>query len=246
MTASATLPSLLDAGLGLFYPAACQICEEERATQREGFVCAECRAEIRRIEPPFCGRCGLPYSGDLTTPFECANCRDMELSFSAARSAVATGKVMLDILHRYKYHRALWFEALLAELLLQAAAPVLRDGGWNMIVPVPLYPTKRREREFNQAENLAAHLGRATRIPVNRTLLRRVLPTRTQTLLTRQQRAANIKGAFAWSGGGKLQGERVVLVDDVFTTGATTNACAEVLRKAGAGEVCVWTVARGL
>jgi len=81
---------------------------------------------------------------------------------------------------------------------------------------------------------------------MNTQLLRRVLPTLTQTRLTKEQRAANIKGAFAIRNGAKLNGERIILLDDVFTTGATTSACAKILRKAGAGDVCVWTVARGL
>ena len=105
---------------------------------------------------------------------------------------------------------------------------------------------KEREREFNQAEILARHLSVATNIPLNTKLLRRVTATMTQTRLTKQQRSENMRGAFAVRAGVKLNGERVVLVDDVFTTGATTSACAQALRAAGAGEVCVWTVARGL
>jgi ComF family protein len=115
-----------------------------------------------------------------------------------------------------------------------------------MIVPVPLHPTKAREREFNQAERLADRLGCAMRIPVNKRLVRRVLPTRTQTQLSREERLANVHNAFAMRHRQKLNGERILLVDDVFTTGATTSACAGVLRAAGAGEVCVWTVARGI
>ena len=94
---------------------------------------------------------------------------------------------------------------------------------------------KEREREFNQAERLATHLSAATGIRLNTGLLRRVRPTATQTLLTRQQRAANMRGAFAVRPGAGLDGERMVLVDDVFTTGATTSACAKALRAAGRG-----------
>ena len=81
---------------------------------------------------------------------------------------------------------------------------------------------------------------------MNKRLLRRVVPTRTQTQLSRQERLANVRNAFAMRDGQRLNGERIVLVDDVFTTGATTSACARVLMAAGAGEVCVWTVARGV
>jgi competence protein ComFC len=115
-----------------------------------------------------------------------------------------------------------------------------------LIVPVPLYPTRQREREFNQAEHLAGHLATALGMRMNAKLVRRVLPTRTQTLLTKKQRADNVHRAFAARAGGRLNGERVILVDDVLTTGATTSACAGVLKASGAGDVCVWTVARGL
>jgi competence protein ComFC len=242
----ANLKTWLDAGLALVYPPACQLCGERRATAREGFVCSHCWGQVRFIQPPFCRRCGLPYPGEFTTPFECANCRDLELHFVSARSAVSARGVVLDAIHRYKYQRALWFEAFLADVFLRQAVPALRPEQWDLIVPVPLHATKKREREFNQAERLARHLSGATKIPLNTSSMRRVVPTRTQTLLTRQQRAANVRRAFALRGGARWNGERIILVDDVFTTGATTNACAQVLRAAGAGEVCVWTVARGL
>jgi predicted amidophosphoribosyltransferase len=83
-------------------------------------------------------------------------------------------------------------------------------------------------------------------VPVNTRLVRRILPTRTQTLLSREERVANVRKAFAPRRHAQLTGERVILVDDVFTTGATTGACAKVLRSLGAGEICVWTVARGV
>jgi len=247
MTATAvSFPLWLNVGLGFLYPEVCQLCGEQRATAKDGYVCERCRSHVRFIKPPFCERCGLPFQGDLTTSFECANCREMELHFSAARSAVVAHGPVLEAIHRYKYRRALWFEPFLANLLLQKAVPALCRQPWDMIVPVPLHPLKQREREFNQAERLAVHLGAATEIRVNKKLLRRVIFTNTQTRLTRPQRAANLRGAFAMRKGTRLDGDRVILVDDVFTTGATTSACAQALLAAGAGEVCVWTVARGV
>jgi ComF family protein len=243
---AAPVKNWLNTGLGFLYPEICQLCEAERATAKDGFVGAKCWSHVRFIRPPFCDRCGLPFEGDFTASFECTNCRELELHFSSARSAVVAKTVVLEVIHRFKYQRALWFENFLADLLVREAAPVLRGQNWNFIAPVPLYPLKQREREFNQAEILARHLSAATKIPLNIKLLRRVSATMTQTLLTREQRAKNMRGAFAICNGIKLNGERVVLVDDVFTTGATTSACARALRAAGAGEVCVWTVARGL
>jgi competence protein ComFC len=238
--------AFLNAALGFVYPPVCQVCEKERASVDDGFVCPQCWRQVRFIVPPFCERCGLPFEGDITTTFECANCLEMELHFCSARSAVSAKGTALDVIHRYKYQRALWFEPFLADLFIRQAAPELALARWDLIVPVPLHAAKFREREFNQAERLAVRLGAATKIPVSARLLRRTVPTQTQTLLSRHERAANVRHAFAPRGHRRLNGERVVVVDDVFTTGATTSACAKVLRTMGASEVCVWTVARGL
>ena len=245
-TLAAPLKNWFNTGLGFFYPNVCQLCENERAAAKDGFIGAKCWQQVRFIRPPFCERCGLPFAGDLTTKFECTNCREMELHFSSARSAVVAKTVVLEAIHRFKYQRALWFENFLADLFLREALPELRGQNWDFIAPVPLHSLKEREREFNQAKILARHLSEAAKIPLNNRLLRRVNSTMTQTRLTRQQRAENMRGAFAVRDGVKLSGEKIILVDDVFTTGATTNACAQALCAAGAGEVCVWTVARGL
>jgi ComF family protein len=240
------LKGWLNAALALVYPEICQLCGQERASPAQGFVCADCRAQARFIEPPFCERCGRPYPGDLTGPFECADCLEAGWAFRSARSAVVARDTVLEVIHRYKYGRALWLEPFLAGLLISRAAPALAAQSWHALVPVPLHPTRQRQREFNQAERLARRLSQATRIPLNRRLLRRVAPTRTQALLSRRERLANVRAAFAIRPGHRLEGQRLVLIDDVMTTGATTGACAAVLRAAGAAEVCVWTVARGI
>ena len=248
MTAAISFPwrTALDAALNLFYPPVCRICGEERAAAAEGYVGPACRGGVKLVTAPFCQRCGLPFEGAISQPFQCANCQEMTLYFRSARSAVVADALMLDVIHRYKYNRSLWFEPFLAGLLLRETVPALRGQKWDLIVPVPLHPLKQREREFNQAERLAIHLSAAIQIPLNKNLLRRVVFTNTQTRLTRQERAANMRGAFAMRHGARLNGERVILVDDVFTTGATTSACALALLAAGADDVCVWTVARGL
>ncbi len=232
-------------GVGLLYPELCRLCDSP-ATPAEGYVCAECRSSIRFVERPYCEHCGRPYKGNISNQFECSNCTEGKWEFVTARSAIQAKGKAREIIHWYKYNHAMWFETLLADLFLQKAVPALAEAKWDLIVPVPLHPTKEREREFNQATRLAAHLSRATGIPLNSGLLRRVVPTVTQTHLPRKERLANVRNAFAMKDKNRLQGERIVLVDDVFTTGATTSACARVLKIAGASEVCVWTVARGV
>jgi ComF family protein len=235
----------LNAALSFCYPEVCQVCAGSRATPDKCFVCGDCRRRLKRIEAPFCTRCGLPSQGAITTDYECSNCHEFELSFSSARAAVVANEVALDLIHKFKYQRSLWFEPLLAGLLIDAAQAELSAGDWTCIVPIPLHPVKEREREFNQAERLARGLGAAIGRPVRNDLLRRAVQTRTQTLLSRAERMENVRHAFAPSRGERFDGERIILVDDVLTTGATADACSRVLLKAGAASVCVWTVARG-
>lgn len=237
----------LDVGLNFFYPPVCQICREKRAEASESFICTSCiagKGGVRYLVPPFCSRCGLPQEGDITTEFECGNCKEMKLHFRYARSAVVTSPLLLHVIHRWKYNRALWFEPFLAELLVREATAILKEEKWDLIVPIPLHRVKRREREFNQAERLGKRLSRATGLPMNTGLVERVEFTRTQTQLSREERSDNVRRAFAPKAGKKLNGEKIILLDDVLTTGATTNACAKVLRDLGASDVCVWTVAR--
>ena len=129
--------------------------------------------------------------------------------------------------------------------MLASRAQAGLGTGWDLIAPVPLHPVKLRERQFNQAERLAKRLGETLRLPVRADLVRRVIATPSQTRLNRKERAENMRGAFAPAPKARLNGERVILIDDILTTCATTSACAKALRQAGAGEVAVWAVARG-
>ena len=159
---------------------------------------------------------------------------------------VVANDFLRNVIHRYKYNRELWFEPFLSDLLVRQALPALREEKLSGIVPVPLHPVKQREREFNQAERLARPLADALGIPVLTQVVRRVQPTRTQTQLDKHARADNVRRAFAPVRPKALAGERLLVLDDVLTTGATTSAVARVLRENGAGEVFVWTLARGL
>lgn len=240
-----SLSRFVDAGLNLIYPAVCQICREERATKDESYICTSCRKKVRVIEPPFCSKCGTPFEGDIGGMFECSECKEVELKFDSARAAVRVNAFMLDVVHKYKYARWMWFEKFLGELLVQAAIPELSKERWDMIVPVPLHSLKKREREFNQADRLAKYLSSALHVPMNTKILKRVAPTQSQTRLTRQERTENVKKAFALREPLDLKGMNIILIDDILTTGATTSACAGILRKAGAAKIQVWTVARG-
>lgn len=239
----------LEAALALFYPPVCQLCGVHRVERGEGYVCGECRARpggVRVIRPPLCDRCGLPFEGETGVTFECSNCRGLRLDFCRARAAVVATPLILDVIHRYKYGGCRWFEPFLTGLFVPAAAAALPRGDWDMVVPVPLFPVRERHREFNQAVRLAHPLAAATGLPLRGDCVRRVRATRTQTRLSRKERAENMDGAFECHRPEGVRGARVVLVDDVLTTGSTTSSCARALRQAGAAEVCVWTLARGV
>ena len=236
----------MNSALTWVYPDVCQVCQDQPATTSQGYVCSHCWNGVRFIQPPFCERCGLPFEGSITTRFDCANCDELKLHFDSARSAVLARGIVLEVIHRYKYQHALWFEPFLSDLLIRQAGRALNRGEWDLIVPVPLHPVREREREFNQAHRLATHLSRNTGIPVRRDCLARIRPTATQTLLSREQRTSNMQRAFALRSQVGIKGASCVIVDDVFTTGATTSACARALKACGADKVCVWTVARGV
>ncbi len=245
---TANRPSWWESVLGLVFPPVCQICHDERATAAEGYVGSECRRRIRYIRAPYCQRCGLPFAGGVTQEFECSNCRELTLHFTSSRAVAEAKGPILEAIHQFKYQRALWFRPFLTELLLQEALPALRAASapWHGIVPVPLHPVKQREREFNQAQLLAEPLAESLQIPLRNDLVERITPTESQTTLSRAERSENVQRAFDRRPGVQLQNQRLIVLDDVFTTGATTNGVARVLREAGAAEVVVWAVARGI
>jgi competence protein ComFC len=176
--------------------------------------------------------------------FRCMNCGDRELAFEFATAAYRSRGVVRDLIHRFKYHRKLHLRHLLARMLCEG----FRDGRVSTdppdaLVPVPLHPARRREREFNQAEVLAVLAGARLGLPVIDGL-RRTRYTLTQTHFHREERFGNLEGAFV-ARRGAVAGRRLALVDDVLTTGSTADACARELRQAGASAVVVITVARG-
>lgn len=239
-TADAVAESLL----GLVYPPACALCHKQRALPASGHVCDTCRDRVRRISGPICPRCGLPFSGSVTgAPGTCADCREFPPPWDRARAAVHAEGLALEAVHRLKYQREPWFATFLSGLLVEAALPDLADRKVQGIIPVPLHPVRRREREFNQAERLALPLARALGVAVVTDRVQRVEPTRNQATLDRRERRLNVRSAFGALGEGRLQGHWVV-VDDVLTTGATAAAVCGVLRRMGVTEITVWAVAR--
>jgi ComF family protein len=235
--------AICNAALGLLYPPHCAGCRAD--TSPGVYLCAECGKRARRIEEPFCERCSEPFEGAITSAFTCTNCAGRDLQFDCAVSAYLSRGVVREFIHRFKYERHFYLRHQLARWLAASLEdPRIRAAPAHALVPVPLHSARYREREFNQADELAMLLSRQCRLPVLRAL-RRTRYTTTQTRLDRHERMENLRGAFRVRQTADVSGRHLILVDDVLTTGSTVDECARVLRQAGAASVRVMTVARG-
>lgn len=217
-------------------PGACLLCDEP-VPEREGdaLVCGLCRSRWRPIPEPSCSRCGQPSLRDL----ECRVCAGWPAGIDSVRSAVWLEGTARDAVHRLKYGG--WPRIAEAMALAMRSLGPLTAG--VCLIPVPLGRRRLRERGYNQSECIALALGALTDLPVRADLLHRARETPTQTALTPEARQANLAGAFTAAA---TRGLRLVLVDDVFTTGATLIAAAAALSAAGAVRVDAVTFARAV
>lgn len=229
--------------LGWVYPPVCAVCRQERADRHHGYVCEACQGGVRRITEPCCQRCGMPFAGKIIGAQTCAACRKNSWAWDEARAAVVAEGIALECIHRLKYQKEPWFGTFLSGLLMETALPQLIGHPWQGVVPVPLHRVKQREREFNQAERLAAPLAQALGVPLETDRVRRREATSSQTSLSREDRIRNMRAAFEPARPLRIRGSWII-VDDVLTTGATTDGVAAVLKNLGAERVVVWAVAR--
>lgn len=200
--------------------------------------------ERRLLEAPFCERCGHPYWGQIGARFRCVNCGGSACHYVAARAQYLNRGAVRETVHAFKYGRAYWLRRALGEWIADGFERHYGGMGFDVIVPVPLHPSRLRWRGFNQAEELGKALSRRIGLPVIEGL-RRLRDTGAQVAMGRRERRSNVRGAFGLAGSGAYRDTRVLLVDDVFTTGSTVNECARQLMRAGAASVHAITVARG-
>jgi len=230
--------------LDLLYPRNCIQCGAP-APEPMKHICWDCFSDTPKVEPPFCAVCGDPVAGDIQHDYICFACTRELPAFTRARSAVRYEGAIGNALRFLKYNNALWVVEDLAGLLFACVKAEYSGAEFDIITSVPLFPPRRRTRGFNQSALLGEALGRRLQIPFREKLLRRVRATVSQTGLTAPQRTANVCGAFRVGLFVRPAGLKILLVDDVMTTGATVNACAKALKQDGAASVHVVTVARG-
>jgi ComF family protein len=233
------------AAIDLVYPRQCQVCGGVKHCDRFAFLCTPCFEQALWIQPPYCEKCGLPSSGRIDHAFTCPHCHDLSLHFDRASALVRFRGVVRHAIHALKYnHQDFWVKALHGWMAAGLEERGSREEV-DLLLPVPLHPVRERERGFNQAFLLARELSRQWKVPVRRRALARTRLTETQTHFDREERMANLRGAFEVRSPDLVRGRRVMLVDDVLTTGSTASECARALRKAGATSILVFTLARG-
>ena len=231
--------------LDLLYPPVCALCGTGLSENRS--LCPPCDSSLPRLREPFCSICGEHFEGKIDGPFRCPNCADLKFAFDFARPAMMRDDRTLQMIHQLKYLRTIHLAHELARLAAASFEdPRLQealDEKWPL-VPVPLHRSRQQWRHFNQAGEIARHLSAFTGLPVCHAI-KRVEKTATQTRLTRKERLANLRTAFAPTSPETTEKPGAVLIDDVLTTGSTVDACAKVLRKSGYRKIAVITVMRG-
>ncbi|MBI5047628.1 MAG: ComF family protein [Deltaproteobacteria bacterium] len=248
---------MLKAFLNLLLPQICPLCSEDT---EDGQFCQKCLSDIRLITSPICLCCGVPFISQECEDHLCGRCIKKEMPFSIARSIGVYEGVLLDAIHKFKYNGKNSLAKSLVKIM--ASAPGMRyhkiDGGIvfgktsgvvfnnspDLIVPVPLHKTRLKERGFNQSLLLARGLARIYNLPMDYLNLKRIRATDHQVNLKGKDRLVNVKGAFAVEDRDAFKDKKVLLIDDVYTTGATISECSKVLKKAGAKDVNILTLAR--
>lgn len=230
----------------LVFPPVCVHCRGPVASEGEyAHLCPDCARQLVFVTGPACQTCGHPFHGAVEGARDCPHCIGLQPAFQAGFTAVLLRGPARSLVLELKYHRGLFVLADVERIFARSPLPDrVRDA---VLVPVPLHPRKRRHRGYNQSELLAQALARVaggrTRVAG---LVRRTADTRTQTAFDRQTRLRNLKNAFALAPRARVDCTlRHILVDDVFTTGATLNSCARVLRRRGCLNLKVVTFGHG-
>jgi ComF family protein len=243
----AAVRHLWQAALNLLYPPRCCACAHP--TEQPAF-CGPCGRRITAPSAPLCPICGVPFGTQGDGNHRCGRCRQHRPRFGRARACAIydasddTSHPLKVVLHRYKYGREVSLAGPLGHLLTERSP--LAVNAYDLIVPVPLHLARLRWRGFNQSHFLARRLAHGHSARVDPFSLQRVRPTDPQVQLNERQRRHNVRNAFCVVRPERVHRRTILLVDDVYTTGATANECSRVLLRAGARQVDVLVLARAV
>lgn len=236
------LKSELSGLFDLLLPPTCAICRVETPALSPIGICPNCLTQLPALPAARCPRCALPYPTEDGRPHLCEACLRRPPDFSAVVAVGVYGGLLRESIHHFKYEQGIHLDQPLGALLGQRLATDEPGFLPDLILPVPLHPRRLRERGYNQSLLLARRLGKELRVKTESRRLRRMRPTPPQQGLPLAERQRNLRGAFALSA--PLRGEKILLIDDVMTTGATVRECAQVLKSGGAGEIIVAVLGR--
>jgi len=231
----------------LIFPQFCHACHARLLTEDNGYFCPQCWESSPRVERPFCTTCGRPHTRAVgfgtQSNFPCAECRESPRPHVRRMwgAAIYDGPIA-EAIKLLKFAGKRKLAGPLGALLIEFAQAEMDQETYDRIVPVPLHPVRQRNRGFNQSELLARAVHTAFPAALLDPSLKRIRPTHTQSRLTGEERRHSLRGAFAVIGD-NLAGQRVLLIDDVVTTGGTVSECANALRRAKAAAVDVLAVA---
>ncbi|APG25055.1 ComF family protein [Syntrophotalea acetylenica] len=226
----------------LLLPACCPLCGVLLAGGASQGFCPDCLEGFRPLDRSHCPRCALPYPAPSGSNHLCESCLRQDPPFVWTRCLGLYEQTLRAAVHRFKFQNAVHLDRPLARLLAASLEDVPRGFRPDVLVAVPLHRRRLQARTYNHSLLLARELGRLWKIPAPGRLLRRVRPTLPQQGLSAKLRRRNLRGAFALTR--PLEGERILLVDDVLTTGATARECAATLLAGGASRVAVAVLAR--
>lgn len=230
--------------LDVVFPPRCGNCGN--FTESHGRLCAECWSALTFLSAPWCAACGYPFAYEMADADAlCAACMQHKPHYDGHRSMLKFDEHSKKLVHDLKYHDKPLLLPLFGEWLMRAGSEWI-DEEDILILPVPLHFLRLIKRRYNQAALLAKALARCSHQPLLPDGLKRIKRRPPQAGLSREQRLKNMRGVFAVNPRRKAQiaGKTILLVDDVMTTGATLNACAKTLKKAGASRVFAVTIAR--
>jgi ComF family protein len=237
---------MLKAFLDILFPPRCHFCKEFIPMADYLHLCARCLEACRLIRSPLCKICGVPFYTDVGEDHLCGRCIDRTPPFASARAAALFEGPVRELIHRLKYNHRVQHRRPLARLAVRRLAPFVAESQIDLVIPVPLHVKRLRQRGFNQAALLGEVLAREWGLPLMRRNLRRIRWTEPQINLSHAERAANVKDAFSVIDPLLIRDKRLILVDDVYTTGSTVSECSRVLTDAGASAVFVVTIARAV
>lgn len=228
--------------IDLFFPPLCLLCHAPLAGSFDPALCDHCLSGFLPLLSPRCPRCALPFSTIGGADHVCGECLLHPPDFVWTVAAGLYEEALRHAIHRFKFDGSLALDRPLARLLDDAWQQ--NTPGWtpDLLVPVPLHPQRLSQRTYNQSLLIARELGERRGLPVDPHLLVRILPTVAQAGLSARERHSNLLGAFALTR--PLAGEKILLLDDVMTTGTTARSCATILQNGGAGEIALAVLAR--